>query len=126
MNIELIRDLALSLPSATEGVKWGNDLCFMIGEKMFCVVSLDPPLKVSLKVTDAEFDDLINTEGILPAPYVAKHKWIMIEDTSVFNKKKWKFYIAQSYDLVKSKLTKKKLIELELLETKDKKRASQK
>jgi len=36
MDIEAIRDFCNKLPSVTEGVKWANDLCFMIGEKMFC------------------------------------------------------------------------------------------
>lgn len=124
MNIESIRDLALSLPLVSEDVKWDNDLCFLIAEKMFCVVSLEPPLRISLKVRDEEFDNLIQTEGIIPAPYMARHHWVSINDTSVFNKKKWQEYIVQSYNLVKSKLPKKKLLELELHEKNIKNEAS--
>ena len=112
MNIDTVRDICKGLPSVTEGIKWGNDLCFMVGEKMFCVVLLDTPIKVSLKVKDEEFDEILNLEGIIPAPYAARHKWILVENTMVFNKKKWVHYIIQSYNLVKAKLSKKKLTQL--------------
>jgi len=107
MNTDSIRDICMKLPHVTEGIKWGNDLCFMIGGKMFCVVALIEPIKVSIKVTTEEFDELTILPGIVPAPYVAKHKWILIENTGIFNKIKWSFYIEQSYNLVKSKLPKK-------------------
>jgi predicted DNA-binding protein (MmcQ/YjbR family) len=107
MDIETLRSICLDLPGATEGIKWGNDLCFMVAEKMFCVSSLDAPLKVSLKVRDDEFDEVSNLPGIIPAPYMAKHKWILIGDVKGFTQKKWKEYIRQSYDLVVAKLPKK-------------------
>jgi predicted DNA-binding protein (MmcQ/YjbR family) len=107
MNIETIRNICNKLPHVTEDIKWGNDLCFLIGGKMFCVVGLNEELKVSLKVTDEEFSELTSVAGIIPAPYVAKHKWILVEKPSVFNQKKWQHYITQSYNLVKAKLPKK-------------------
>ena|ERR1700722_14814018 len=112
INIELIRNICNSLPSVTEDIKWGNDLCFIIAGKMFCVVSLEIPLKVSLKVTEEEFDELTNRQGIVPAPYVARHKWILIENINLFSPDQWDFYIKQSYNLVKAKLPKKKAEEL--------------
>lgn len=87
MNIEIVRNICKNLPSVTEGIKWGNDLCFMVGEKMFCVVLLDTPIKVSLKVNDDEFDEIVNTEGIIPAPYAARHKWILVK-TQQYSKRK--------------------------------------
>jgi predicted DNA-binding protein (MmcQ/YjbR family) len=112
MDIETLRDICSSLPLVTEDIKWGNDLCFMIAGKMFCVTSMDIPLKVSLKVTDEEFGEMTNRPGIIPAPYVARYKWILIEDVNIFTRKQWEHYIAQSYDLVRSKLP-KKLIKLD-------------
>src|ERR1700758_3117776 len=113
INIELIRNICNSLPSVSEDIKWGNDLCFIIGGKMFCVVSLEVPLKVSLKVTEEEFEVLTGRPGIIPAPYVARHKWILIENISLFDPCKWEYYIRQSYNLVKEKLPKKKISELD-------------
>lgn len=108
MDIESIRNICTQLPHVTEGIKWGDDLCFMVGEKMFCVAALSPPLKVSLKVADDEFEELSNTPGIIPAPYVARYKWILVEDTNRFTAKEWEYYITQSYNLVKARLPKRK------------------
>ena len=112
MNIELLRDFCNNLSSVTEDIKWGNDLCFSICNKMFCAAPLTAPFSVSLKVTDEEFEELCNLPGIMPAPYVAKYKWILITDVNRFSKKDWEHYIKQSYELVKSKLTKKALSQL--------------
>lgn len=115
MNIEQLQTLCKKLPAVKEDIKWGQDLCFMIGDKMFCVTGLSSPLKVSLKVKDEEFEELCSIPGIVIAPYVGRYKWILVEDVSVFNKKEWEHYIRQSYELVKAQLPKKKLKELNLL-----------
>jgi len=31
-------------------------------------------------VTDEEFGELTDRRGIIPAPYAARYKWILIED----------------------------------------------
>jgi|SRR5580693_3859084 predicted DNA-binding protein (MmcQ/YjbR family) len=112
MNIENLRAICKKLPSVTEGIKWGNDLCFMVSDKMFCVASLEIPLKVSFKVGDNEFDELSSHEGIIPAPYLARYKWILVENVNALTNQKWNYYINQSYNLVKSKFSKKKLSRL--------------
>ena len=112
INIELIRNICNSLPSVTEDIKWGNDLCFNIARKMFCVISLEIPIKVCVKVTDEEFEELCCRPCIIPAPYVARAHWILVENVNVFSPDKWEFYIRQSYSLVKAKLPKKKVGEL--------------
>ena len=112
MTLDALRSFCNSLPHVTEDIKWGNDLCFSIGKKMFCVSNMVYPLMISLKVKDEEFDELSNQPGIKPAPYVARYKWILIDNEKVFSKSKWEFYIRQSYELVKSKLPKKILNQL--------------
>ena len=109
MNIEIIRHICSEHPFVTEDIKWTNDLCFSVGGKMFCVVALSEPIAISLKVTSEEFIELTNLPGIMPAPYVAKHKWILVTDLNRFSTNEWEKYISQSYELVKSKLPKKLL-----------------
>src|SRR5215467_6716265 len=41
MDMEALRCYCLSLPCATEDVKWGDNLLFRVGEKMFAIASLD-------------------------------------------------------------------------------------
>lgn len=107
MDIEILRNICKKLPHTTEDIKWGNDLCFCIAGKMFCVTSLIPPFTVSLKVKNEEFEGLSSSEGIIPAPYVARYKWVLVQQADRFSKKEWEHYIRQSYELVKAKLSKK-------------------
>jgi len=107
MNIETLRELCRSLPAVTEDVKWGHDLCFSVAGKMFCVAALDGPLTVSFKVRDEEFDDLANSPEFRPAPYVARYKWVLVEDVNSLSRREWTKYVKQSYELVKAKLPKK-------------------
>ena len=107
MDIDQLRELCLSLKGVTEDIKWGHDLCFSIGGKMFCVASLDPPFNCSFKVKDEEFEELSRKEGFIPAPYMARAKWVKVTQPSKLNKKEWNHYIRQSYELKKDSLTKK-------------------
>ncbi|MGX7668318.1 MmcQ/YjbR family DNA-binding protein [Flavobacterium pedocola] len=105
MNIEELQQLCKTLPHVTEDVKWGNDLCFCIGEKMFCVAGLNQsPTSASFKVLDEEFDELSTRKGFIPAPYVARYKWVLVEDINTLSAKEWQHYVTQSYNLVKAKL----------------------
>jgi len=105
MNIEDIQGFCRQLNGVTEDVKWGHDLVFSIGQKMFCVVGMDQfPTTASFKVTDEEFEEMCNRPGFKPAPYVAKYKWVFIEDISKMKKTGWQKYLEQSYKLVKEKL----------------------
>ena len=114
MNIDFLRQFCKSLPAVTEDIKWGHDLCFSVGGKMFCVTSLEAPLTVAFKVTDEEFPELSERDGFMPAPYMARNKWVMVTDPSKLKRKEWEDYLLQSYELIKSKLTKKLRKELKL------------
>ena len=107
MDIESLRELCRKLPAVTEDIKWGHDLCFSVAGKMFCVAALEGPLSVSFKVRDEEFDELSNSPGMRPAPYVARYKWVLVEDVNSLSRKQWAHYVNQSYELVKAKLPKK-------------------
>jgi predicted DNA-binding protein (MmcQ/YjbR family) len=72
---------------------------------MFFVLGLDQsPTTASFKVRDEEFDEMCNRPGFKPAPYVAKYKWVWIDDINKMKKAEWQKYLKQSYDLVKDKL----------------------
>lgn len=115
MDIEVLRSVCSDFPGVTEDVKWGNDLCFCVGGKMFCVTSLDPPHTFSFKVTESEFDELSESEGFLPAPYLARAKWVLVTDSSKLSRRDLKNYLQQSYEMIKAKLPKKQQKELGLL-----------
>jgi predicted DNA-binding protein (MmcQ/YjbR family) len=108
MSIEDIQSICSEMKGVTEDIKWGHDLVFSIGGKMFCVTGLDQsPVTASFKVTDEEFDEMCSRPGFKPAPYVAKYKWVWIDDINKMKPSEWKQYLKQSYELVKAKLSAK-------------------
>ena len=114
MDIEWLRRTCLSLPATSEEVKWGNDLCFLVADKMFCVAGLSNPLTISFKVPEEQFQELSSSDGFIPAPYLARAKWVQIQELSKVRKEDLEKHIRQSYDLISSKLSKKIRLDLGL------------
>lgn len=105
MTIGDVQQVCQKFPGVTEDIKWGHDLVFSVGGKMFCVLGLDQqPTSASFKVTDDEFDEMAARPGFKPAPYMAKHKWVWVDDINLIKKNDWKLYLKQSYEQVKAKL----------------------
>lgn len=107
MNIESLRKLCLSLPGVTEDIKWESDLCFSVGGKMFCVTAADVESGVSFKVREEEFREMTQREGIIPAPYMARYKWVYVLEFEWLSDAAWEHFIRQSYELVKETLPQK-------------------
>jgi predicted DNA-binding protein (MmcQ/YjbR family) len=107
MTTDKLRAFCLSLPGVHEGIKWEDHLCFMVADKMFCITGLTDDSNVSLKVSDEEFEELCEREGIIPAPYMARNKWIAVVQRNKLKPKEWERYLRGSYELIKSKLPKK-------------------
>ncbi|HEX6732703.1 MAG TPA: MmcQ/YjbR family DNA-binding protein [Pyrinomonadaceae bacterium] len=109
MDPEAIRKYCLSLPHVTERVQWGNDLLFCIGGKMFAVAGLDAKYstKLSFKCTPEKFAELVEMEGIIPAPYVARYHWVGLEDLDALPARDLKALLKNAYQLVHEKLPKK-------------------
>lgn len=114
MDIETLQQMALTLPAATEDIKWDDHLCFSVGEKMFLLTSPSlMPITACFKVSEEDFEELCNKdEGFRQAPHFAKRKWILVEDIYLLTKKEWQYYLQKSYDSVVAKLTKKLRSEL--------------
>ena len=107
MDVETVRKICLAFTATTESIKWGNDLVFSVGDKMFCATSFEEPFKCSFKVPDEAFDELSVREGFIPAPYLARAKWVLVSNDARLSKQEWQAFLKKSYELVASKLTKK-------------------
>src|SRR5919198_1577097 len=59
MTLDALRSICCALPDVTEDIKWGADLVFSVGGRMFCVVNIDPPHQMSFKCTPDAFGDLV-------------------------------------------------------------------
>jgi len=105
MTIEDLQQICEQLNGVTQDMKWEDHLCFNIGGKMFLVTSPDSvPPSASFKVTDEDFEELCSREGFIPAPYLARYKWVRVDDIGRLNRKDWQKYIGRSYELIHSKL----------------------
>ena len=108
MDLEHLQILASSFKAVTEDIKWENHLVFSVGAKMFLLTSPDDvPVTACFKVSEEDFDELIDRDGFSQAPHFAKRKWIAIDDINKMNSRDWKMYLQRSYDSVVAKLTKK-------------------
>jgi predicted DNA-binding protein (MmcQ/YjbR family) len=108
MDAAWIRDLCLSFPSATEHVIWGNDLTFKVGGKMFAHTVLEPaPVWLSFKTSPDSFFELTERPNIIPAPYLARAKWVALETKDALISTELSALLRESYNLVVAKLPRK-------------------
>ena len=108
--LEWVRTFCLSLPHTTEKVRWEHNLLFCIGEKMFCVANLEPaesPGRIAFKCTPEKFAELVEIEGLVPAPYMAHNHWVSVRELSALRRAELEELIHHSYHLVLERLPKK-------------------
>ncbi|HEV3139855.1 MAG TPA: MmcQ/YjbR family DNA-binding protein [Vicinamibacterales bacterium] len=109
MTIDAIRAICSALPAVTEDIKWGHDLCFCVSGKMFAAVDLAPPHSMAFKCTPESFGELVERPGIIPAPYAARHMWVMEQELGkALERGEVVALIKTAYDLVVAKLPKSK------------------
>jgi predicted DNA-binding protein (MmcQ/YjbR family) len=109
MTLEAIQQICNSFPDVTEEIKWGDHLCFCVGGKIFIITSpAESPVTASFKVQPEILNELVEREGFKPAPYLAKHCWVWVDDISRLRTAEWKDLLANAYELVKAKLPKRK------------------
>jgi predicted DNA-binding protein (MmcQ/YjbR family) len=117
MELDELRSYCLSFPQATENLQWGDHLCFKIGGKIFAIVGLSSvPQSITLKCDPEGFAELTEREGIVPAAYVGRYKWVTLESLDALPDSELLEAISNSYKLVAAKakparkrLTKRKL-----------------
>jgi predicted DNA-binding protein (MmcQ/YjbR family) len=107
MTLDSIRSFCTSLPHVSEKVQWGDDLVFKVGGKMFCVAYLGVPTHLSFRPADEHRIELLEIEGVIPAPYMARAGWVSVRQMNAVNAAEIKRGIRASYDYYFAKLPKK-------------------
>jgi len=104
-TVESIRKLCMSFPHSTEQIQWGYDLVFKIAGKMFAITPLEPaPVFLTIKASDESFAELTERPGIIPAPYLARAKWVALERADAVSPAELASLLRNSYDLVVARL----------------------
>jgi predicted DNA-binding protein (MmcQ/YjbR family) len=114
MDNERIREFCLSLPRVTESVNWGHHLVFWVGDKaiggkMFALIHLDGEGTgvVWFHCGAERYSELLETEGIIPAPYMAKAFWITVERWDVLRQREFEDELRRAHTLIYEKLPKR-------------------
>ncbi|HRE12164.1 MAG TPA: MmcQ/YjbR family DNA-binding protein [Ignavibacteria bacterium] len=115
MNTDWLREYCMSFSGATEEVQWEDHLLFKVGGKIFVISALDNTAEnmMSMKCDPEIFDELVESEGIVPAPYLAKAKWIAVKKNCRLKPAELKALIKTSYNLVFQKLPKRVKTEIQ-------------
>jgi predicted DNA-binding protein (MmcQ/YjbR family) len=108
----VLKQFCRSLPGTTEDVKWEDDLVFSIGGKMYAAFDLENEREFGFKCEEDEFMGLIQKDGVIPAPYLAKHFWVKVNKKSALPDAEWKRLLRKAHGLVLAKLPVKKQREI--------------
>ena len=95
----------LSLPAATGEIQWETDRVFKVGGKMFAV--LGPSGTLSFKANDVAYEMLNETGAARPAPYLARAKWVFLDDPASFDEADLKAYVKEAHAIIAARLTRK-------------------
>ncbi|MEG9437930.1 MmcQ/YjbR family DNA-binding protein [Edaphobacter sp. HDX4] len=111
MDVEQIRSLLLEMPHVVETMQWGANLVFWVGDKaiggkMFALANLDGDGRavISFCAGQERYPELLEHEGILPAPYLARAWWVAIERWDVFRTAEWKTELTAAHAIVAARL----------------------
>ena len=105
-----IKKHCASMPGATSDIKWGKDLCYSVGGKMFAVLceTGEHANTLSFKVDDNRFLELTDTDRYIPAPYMAQHKWVFVKDVRKVGEGELLPLLTRAYEIIRDKLPKSK------------------
>jgi predicted DNA-binding protein (MmcQ/YjbR family) len=114
MDPETVRSYLLRLPDVRETMQWGANLVFWVGDKtkggkMFALMNLDEDGRAVLSfAAGAErYAELLETEGVIPAPYLARAYWVAVEHWKVFRGSELEALLQHARDVVYEKMPRK-------------------
>jgi predicted DNA-binding protein (MmcQ/YjbR family) len=117
MTPKQIDKFCARLPAARRSVQWEGVIVFKVGGKMFAIIAPDDAGKPSdlwFKSAPEHYDALSRSNGFRPAPYLARAKWVMLDDPTVLTQDQLKAYLKRAHAVIAAALPKKKQAELGL------------
>ena len=110
MGLERTRAYLLSLPFVEETLQWDVLVYWVldkaVGGKMFAMLppDMNRPHVVGFAVPPERYNDLLEIEGVRPAPYLARAHWIVVERWDVFPERDLHGHLRAAYERVEAKL----------------------
>ena len=109
MNFDSLRRYCSTLPGSTRDIKWGADEVYSVGAKMFAAFGIEKgkPANVGFKCRPDRFLELTDQDGIIPAPYLARAHWVLVQDAKALSDAAARDLVGESHALIFAKLTRK-------------------
>jgi len=114
MDNERIRVICMAMPHVAETLNWGHHLVYWagdreIGGKMFALTDLDSSGSgvLSFHCGAERFHELMENEGIVPAPHLARAYWVMLERWDALRPREIEEGLRRAYQLIFDKLPKR-------------------
>src|SRR5580658_4881498 len=111
MDAERLREYVLRLPHVVETMQWGANLVYWVGDKalggkMFAMSNLDEDHRgvLSFAAGPERYAELLETEGVFPAPYLARAHWVAIQHWGVFRSSELEEWLRLGHGLIYAKL----------------------
>lgn len=108
MNRSEFDAFCATLKAVTNVEQWGNASVWKVGGKIFAICSHWGPGehdKISFKCSDLSYVMLCEQPGIIPAPYLARAKWVQVESPEGLQDDEIRTYIEGAHALIVKKLT---------------------
>jgi predicted DNA-binding protein (MmcQ/YjbR family) len=114
MDVERARAFLLTLPHAVETMQWGDNLVFWVGDKaiggkMFCLLNLDAGAHgvISYSAGPERYAELVEQDGMVPAPYMARIHWVAVERWDALRNAEWESELRAAHAITLAKLPRK-------------------
>src|SRR5271156_5051012 len=111
MDAERLREYVLSLPHVVETMQWGANLVYWVGDKalggkMFALANLDEDHSgvLSFAAGPERYAELLETDGVFPAPYLARAHWVALRHWAALRGSELEEHLKFGHNLVHSKL----------------------
>jgi predicted DNA-binding protein (MmcQ/YjbR family) len=115
MDAERAREFLRKLPLVEETMQWGDNLVYWVGDKavggkMFALVNLEADGRnrvMSFAAGPERFHELVENDGVIPAPYMARLHWVALERWGAVPTRELEVLLRAARDLTYTKLPQK-------------------
>ena len=119
MDLQRARAFLVGLPQVAEAEQFGGLIYWLgdeaIGGRMLALMNFEGQgNRISYPAGAERFHELLERDGLVPAPYLARAYWVAAERWDVFRNVEWEQELRAAYELTYAKLAPKtrKLLEL--------------
>lgn len=114
MDTERAREFLRKLPHVEETMQWGENLVYWVGDKaiggkIFAVLNLDADgmAVMSFSAGPERFHELVEADGVVPAPYMARLHWVALEHWNAIPGRELEPLLRAAHEMTYAKLPQK-------------------